>query len=207
MSSVSAESLVSGSMVVAPQMSAFASKTMVSEQAIHARLKAIAVEVGKFFHGKITHANPLLVVSILKGSYILAADFSRALFDANVPNEVEFVCVSSYGAGTSTSGEVRMLLDLRTSLIRRHVLLIDDIIDSARTVDFIVKVFSTRSPASLSTFCLLDKPSGRQLPFVANFTGFTIPNDFVVGYGLDFNQRFRDGRDIVVLKKECYSKL
>lgn len=182
----------------------FAKSAVASQEQILEACAKIAKQIKSDFNGKLSPEKPLILICVLKGSYLFTADLSRALNDAGVPNVVEFICVSSYGSHTVSSGEVRMLLDLRNSIIGKHCLIVEDILDSARTLDFLYKVFMTRSPASLKTCVLLDKPEGRKLRFDADYVCFTIANEFVVGYGLDYNERYRDLRDILVLKPEVY---
>mmetsp|Transcript_30327 Transcript_30327/g.34998 ORF Transcript_30327/g.34998 Transcript_30327/m.34998 type:complete len:213 (-) Transcript_30327:140-778(-) len=182
----------------------FATKLIASQEDIQSKCQDLARRIQSDYEGKLSAEKPLVLICVLKGSYLFTADLARALADFGVPNVVDFICVSSYGSNTVSSGEVRMLLDLRNSIIGKHCLIVEDILDSARTLDFLFKIFMTRSPASLRTMALLDKPEGRKLHFVANYVGFEIPNEFVVGYGLDYNERFRDLRDIVILKPEVY---
>ncbi|CUG91003.1 hypoxanthine-guanine phosphoribosyltransferase, putative [Bodo saltans] len=192
-------------LVVNGRSYSFAKKCVASQEQIFEKIDAIAANIAIDYAGKATAENPLILICVLKGAYLFTADLARALADKGVPNVVEFMCVSSYGKYTVSSGEVRMLLDLRNSISKRHCLIVEDILDSARTLDFLYKVFMTRGPASLRTCVLLDKPEGRKLPFVAHYRCFEIANEFVVGYGLDYAEMYRDLRDIVVLKPEVYS--
>lgn len=182
----------------------FATKFVASQEQILDKIKEIAGRIALDYADKVTDSSPLILICVLKGSYLFTADLARGLQDAGVPTVVEFICVSSYGNNTVSSGEVRMLLDLRNSIIGKHCLIVEDILDSARTLDFLYKIFQTRSPASLKTCVLLDKPEGRKLHFAASYVLFQIANEFVVGYGLDYGEKFRDLRDIVVLKPEVY---
>ena len=184
----------------------YGAKVVASQEQILERIQKVAVQIQQDYRGKISMDNPLILICVLKGSYHFTSDLSRALADHRVPNVVEFLCVSSYGDSTQSSGEVRVLLDIRNTIQKRHVLIVEDIIDSARTLDFLVKIFMTRSPASLNTICLLDKPSGRKVDFSVTYGLFTIEGGFVVGYGLDYAERYRDLRDIIVLKPEVYDK-
>lgn len=182
----------------------FAKQFIANDAQIQKRVKELSLKIEHDYRGRVTPENPLVLICILKGSYIFTADLARSLRDVQVPNIVDFICVSSYGANARSSGEVRMLLDLRTNVSGLHCLIVEDIIDSALTLDFLHKMFSTRAPLSLKTICLLDKPAGRKIKFVVDYVGFEIPNEFVVGYGLDYNEQYRDLRDIVVLKPEVY---
>ena len=185
---------------------AFAKKCVASQEQILDKIQEISKDIAKDYHDKVTLQSPLILVCVLKGSYLFTADLARALQDVNIPTIVEFMCVSSYGNNTVSSGEVRMLLDLRHSIVGKHCLIVEDILDSARTLDFLYKIFLTRSPASLRTIVLLDKPEGRKVHFTANYRCFEIENEFVVGYGLDYSEAYRELRDIVVLKPEVYEK-
>eukprot|EP00796_Vickermania_ingenoplastis_P010018 gene10018-6995_t len=184
-----------------------ADSTLVREEDIHRKTAECAKKIAAAYRGAgLTHDNPLVLVCVLKGSVIFTADLIRHLSDCGVPAVMEFVCCSSYGASTTTSGEVRLLLDVRQSLENKHVLIVEDIVDSAVTLSYLVRTLSARKPASVKTVVLLDKPEGRQQPFEADFVVASIPNRFVVGYGLDFAEKFRGLRDVVVLKPSYYEK-
>lgn len=179
---------------------------LASEDEIKHRVREVAERIAQDYKKDVSLSSPLILICVLKGSFVFTADLSRALGDLNVPNIVDFLCLSSYHGGTSSSGEVRMLLDLRDSIRRRHCLIVEDIVDSATTLDFLFKLLLTRSPASLRVVACLDKREGRRIPFVVNYALFDIPNEFVVGYGLDFHEQLRDLRDIIVLKSEMFDK-
>lgn len=181
--------------------------TVVSEEEIYKKTAVCAKKIAATYQDAgLSDENPLILVCVLKGSTIFTADLIRHLTDNNVPCVMEFVCCSSYGAGTTTSGEVHLLLDVRQSLEARHVLIVEDIVDSAVTLSYLVRTLKARNPASVRTVVLLDKPAGRQQPFQADFVVTEIPNAFVVGYGLDFAEKFRGLRDVVVLKRSYYAK-
>jgi hypoxanthine phosphoribosyltransferase len=133
----------------------------------------------------------LLVISVLKGSFIFAADLIRAMHDAGISPEVEFIMISSYGAGT-TSGEVRVLRDIESEVEGRDVLLIDDILESGKTLKFVRELLLSRGAHSVSVAVLLDKHSRRQTAVDADFVGFECPDYFVVGYGMDVAHAFRE---------------
>jgi hypoxanthine phosphoribosyltransferase len=137
-----------------------------------------------------------LLVCILKGAFIFMADLVRAI---SIPCRVDFVRLASYGGGTTSSGEVRITKDLETQIEGRDVLIVEDIIDTGLTLSYLVKVLQERRPASLRVCAFLDKKERRQAPFDADYVGFTIPDGFVVGYGLDFNENFRFLPDVCVL--------
>ena len=146
---------------------------------------------------------PLIVIIILKGSLIFASDLVRKI---NLPLEIEFMKVSSYGAGTKNSGEIKVHLDLmRENLEQYNILIIEDIVDSGRTLSRLTQLLKNRNANNVKTCTLLDKPSRREVEFVPDFCGATIPDEFVVGYGLDFDEKYRNLPFVGVLKPEMYS--
>lgn len=147
------------------------------------RVAELGAEITEDYAGK----NPLLV-GILKGAWMFLADLTRAM---TIPHQCDFIRVSSYGSGTESSGEVRLLTDLSTPIRGRHVILIEDIVDTGHTLATLVKVLKERGPASLAVCSLLDKPERREVAVHIDYLGFTVPNKFVVGYGLDWDERFR----------------
>lgn len=182
-------------------------RVVVSQEEIWDRMKAVAECIAadyKAFH--LTPANPLILLCVLKGSYLFTADLCRFLSDYGVPVRVEFVCVSSYGDDVTTSGHVRMLLDVRDSVEGKHVLIVEDIIESATTLVYLQRLMLSRRPASLKTVVLLDKPEGRRKPFTVDYVVKEVPMAFVVGYGLDFMDAYRELRDVLELKREYYEK-
>ena len=147
----------------------------------------------------------LLLVSVLKGSLLFMADLMREI---TIPCAIDFLSVSSYGSGTKTSGEVRILKDLDASLEGKDLLIVEDILDSGVTLSYLLKNLSARKPASIRLCTFLDKPERRRegITVTCDYTGFVIPNEFVVGYGLDFNEHFRNLPYVGVLKPEAYQK-
>lgn len=129
----------------------------------------------------------LILVGVLKGSFILTADLCRKL---TIPHVVDFIALSSY-SGDRTSGNVRLLMDTRENMEDKHVLIIEDILDSGYTLDYLIRNFKARKPASVKTLVLLDKPDRHTVPVEIDYQGFTIPDVWVVGYGLDYNERYR----------------
>ncbi|MBN1177635.1 MAG: hypoxanthine phosphoribosyltransferase [Anaerolineae bacterium] len=170
---------------------------LVSEQNIQARVAALAREIEAHY----TDDTPLLLVCVLKGAFMFLADLSRQL---QIPHEIDFMETSSYGAGTESSGVVRILLDLERNIEGRHVLIIEDIIDSGRTLQYITRNLRTRNPASVKVCTLLSKPSRRVIDVPVDWIGFEIPDAFVVGYGLDYAEVYRNVPFIGVLKAEVY---
>lgn len=144
-------------------------------------------------------SNPLLL-GVLKGSFIFLADLARAL---TIPVEIDFVRLASYGAGTETSGKVRVVHGLRRSIRGRHVIVVEDITDTGLTIQHLTGYLKRRHPASVKLCALFDKPSRRRVPITIDYLGFAIPNAFVVGYGLDFNERFRYLPELYVLEQEA----
>ncbi|MCL6501144.1 MAG: hypoxanthine phosphoribosyltransferase [Pirellulales bacterium] len=144
----------------------------------------------------------ILVVGILKGAVVFMADLIRHI---TVPLAIDFMAVSSYGKASESSGVVKILKDLDQSIEGRHVLLVEDIVDSGLTLKYMLDNLSTRKPASLKICTLLDKPSRRKTDVVPDYNGFAIPDKFVVGYGLDYGEQYRNLREIAVLKPGKYS--
>jgi len=144
----------------------------------------------------------LLLVCVLKGGVLFLSDLTRAI---RLPHALDFMAISSYGgARTETSGVVRILMDLNASIEKRNVLIIEDIVDTGRTLSYITQNLRTRAPASLKICTLLNKPSRREVEVKLDYVGFDVPNEFVVGYGLDFDELYRNLPFIGVLKPETY---
>ncbi len=146
----------------------------------------------------------LLLVCVLKGAFMFLADLSREL---HRPHQIDFMGISSYGHGTRTSGAVRIVLDLKEDIGGRHVLIVEDIIDSGRTLEYIRRNLMARSPVSLRICTLLNKPARREVDVLVDYIGFEIPDEFVVGYGLDFNEIYRNLPYIAVLRPEIFTHL
>lgn len=175
-------------------------KVLIDEQQIQERIAEVAHQVLEDYRG----IDDLLLVCVLKGAYMFLADFSRAL---DRPHELDFMGISSYGAGTESSGAVRIVLDLKQDIAGRHLLIVEDIIDSGRTLDYMRRNLLARSPASLRILTLLDKPERREVSVPVDYIGFDIPNEFVVGYGLDFGEIYRNLPYIAVLKPEIFAHI
>lgn len=158
---------------------------MISAKAIAARIEALAREIRESFQG----TDKLIVVGLLRGSFVFIADLVREL-DMDV--EVDFLEASSYGDSTESSREVKILKDLRGEISGRDVLVVEDIVDTGFTLDHVIRLLGTRNPRRLETIALLDKPTRRETPIKATWTGFEIPDHFVVGYGIDYAQRNRN---------------
>jgi hypoxanthine phosphoribosyltransferase len=145
----------------------------------------------------------LLLVGVLRGAVIVLGDLMRKI---DLPCEIDFMDISSYGTGTSSSGVVRILKDLEEDITDRHVLVVEDIIDTGLTVSYLLRSLHARKPASLEIFALLSKPSRRRVELDVKYLGFEVPDEFVVGYGLDFAGAYRNLPDICVLKPEVFAK-
>ena len=158
---------------------------MISAKAIAARIEALAHEIRREFAG----TDKLVVVGLLRGSFVFIADLVREL---DLPVEVDFLEASSYGDSTESSREVKILKDLRSGIEGRDVLVVEDIVDTGFTLTHVLHLLQSRNPRKLKTIALLDKPSRRETPVKADWTGFEIPDEFVVGYGIDFAQRNRN---------------
>ncbi|MBU0860423.1 hypoxanthine phosphoribosyltransferase [Loktanella salsilacus] len=158
---------------------------MISAKSIAARIEALAHDIHAAFEG----TDKLVVVGLLRGSFVFIADLVREL---DLPVEVDFIEASSYGDGMESSREVRILKDLRGTIEGRDVLIVEDIVDTGHTLSHVTDYLRSRHPARLKTIALLDKPARREVDFRADWTGFEIPDAFVVGYGIDFAQRNRN---------------
>jgi len=159
-------------------------------------------ELGEQLSADFRDRNPL-VICVLKGAFIFMADLVKAM---TVPVELDFMAVSSYGNATKSSGVVKIIKDLDTSVEGRDVLIVEDIIDSGLTLSYLIDVLERRNAKSVTVVTLFDKPSGRSVDLEADYTGFTLPDAFVVGYGLDYAEKYRNLPLIGVLKPEVYSK-
>ena len=167
-------------------------------------IRNIVDELGKTITAEYKNSDkPLVVIVILKGSMIFAADLIRKI---DMPLEIEFMKVSSYGAGTKNSGEIKIHLDLnREHLENYNILIIEDIVDSGRTLLRLTQLLENRNANNVKTCTLLDKPSRREVEFVPDFCGAVIPDEFVIGYGLDFDEKYRNMPFVGILKREVYS--
>lgn len=169
------------------------SRVLIDEERLKARIRELGAQITRDYAGK-----KLVVVGVLKGSLIFLADLLRAL-GPEVDARVDFVAASSY-AGSSSTGAVRMLLDLRESPEGQHLLLVEDIVDTGLTLSSLTETLRARHPASLEVCTLLDKKECRKVPFVPKYSGFEIPNEFVVGFGLDYDERYRQLPCVGVLR-------
>ncbi|SEU31350.1 hypoxanthine phosphoribosyltransferase [Paenibacillus sp. NFR01] len=171
---------------------------LISEEEIQQRIRELGAVLSKEYEGRLP-----LVICVLKGAFIFMADLVKAI---TVPVEMDFMAVSSYGASTKSSGVVKIIKDLDTSVEGRDVLIVEDIIDSGLTLSYLIEMLQGRNAASVTVVTLFDKPSGRTVSLEAAYTGFVIPDAFVVGYGLDYAEQYRNLPYVGVLKPEVYSK-
>ena len=167
-----------------------------TEEQLHDIVARIGAQINRNYAGK-----NLLMVSVLKGSLIFMADLMRQI---TIHCAIDFLAVSSYGNGTSSSGEVRILKDLDQSLAGKDILVVEDILDSGNTLSFLLKNLSARNPASIRLCTLLDKPERRKADITADYVGARVEDKFIVGYGLDYAERYRNLPYIGVLKPEIY---
>lgn len=173
-------------------------EVLLSEEQIQKRVKELGTQISADYAGK----EPLLV-SVLRGSIMFMADLTRQVQPFC---EIDFMAVSSYGSGTSSSGQVKIIKDLTESIEGRDVVVVEDILDSGNTLSYLLEVLQARKPASIKLCTLLDKPDRRVKPIKADYVGFTVPDAFVVGYGLDYDERYRNLPYIGILKPEVYEK-
>mgnify|MGYP001033883426 FL=1 len=173
-------------------------QVLLSEEELRAKVEEIGRRISEDYQGR-----NLLMVSVLKGSVVFMADLMRAV---TIPAEIDFMSVSSYGAGAKTSGVVKIIKDLDIDLHGLDLLIVEDILDSGLTLDYIRNMLMDRKPNSIRICTLLDKPERRKANITADYKGFEIPDEFVVGYGLDYAEHYRNLPYIGVLKPEVYSE-
>ena len=171
-------------------------EVLLSGEAVQARVAELGAELARDY----TSRDPVLV-SVLKGSIIFLADLVRAM---PIPLSIDLMEVSSYGASTESSGQVRILKDLSTSISGREVIVVEDIIDTGLTLNYLLRYLHDKGPASIRICCLLDKPARRLAEIEIDYRGFTIPDRFVIGYGLDYGERYRNLPYIGVLRPSVY---
>ena len=172
-------------------------RILYTEEELNARVKELAAEIQRDYEGK-----DLVMACVLRGSYIFMADLTRAI---DLPMTVDFMVVSSYGAGTTSSGQVEIKKDLSDSIEGKHLIIVEDILDSGNTLYYLMDVLRVRKPASIKICTLMDKPERRAKPITADYSGFTIPDAFVVGYGLDYDEKYRNLPYVGILKPSVYS--
>lgn len=172
-------------------------RVLLDEETITRRVRELAAQIGADYAA----CDDLVLVGVLKGSFIFLADLTRRL---TVPHHVDFIALSSYNRGTVSMGAVRLIMDTRANVTGRHVLVVEDIVDTGYTLEYLLRAFHARQPASLRACALLSKPDRRQVEVPIDYLGFEIPDAWVVGYGLDYADRFRTLPYIGVLKRKVY---
>lgn len=176
---------------MAPRGSGEKLNILIRRAAIQKRVREVAQQITKDYKGERVH-----LIGVLKGACIFLSDLVREI---NLDTSIDFIAVSSYGKNKESSGQVRVLKDLDSSIESLNVILVEDILDTGLTLSYLLRVLEQRKPKSLRVAALLDKPSRRLKPVKGDYVGFTIPNEFVVGYGLDYAERYRNLKDVCVL--------
>ena len=171
-------------------------EVLFTEEELKKRVPEIAKEIERDYAGQ-----EIMLISVLRGSFVFMADLCRSI---DLPCTLDFMSVSSYGKGTSSSGQVQITKDLSEDISGRHVIVVEDILDSGNTLSYLLKLLQHRHPASIRLCTLLDKPDRRVKPVEVHYSGFTIPDAFVVGYGLDYAEKYRNLPYIGILKPEVY---
>jgi hypoxanthine phosphoribosyltransferase len=182
-----------------PPLSDDLARVLIGTATIERRVDELARRVSAEFAG----VDQLLAVGVLKGAFIFLADLCRRL---TIPHRVDFIALSSYGQTATASGVVRLIMDLKVNVEGRHVLIVEDIVDSGYTLDYLLRSFATRKPATLRSCALLSKPERRQVEVKIDYLGFEIPDVWVVGYGLDYADTYRTLPYIAELKSSVYQK-
>lgn len=173
-------------------------EVLFTEEQLRQKVRELGAQITADYQGKYP-----LIVSVLKGSYVFMADLTRCI---DVPCQVDFMVVSSYGAGTKTSGEVQIIKDLENSIDGRDLIIVEDILDSGVTLNYLMKVLNARGANSIRLCTLLSKPDRRKVEVPIDYLGFEIPDEFVVGYGLDFAEKYRNLPYIGILKPSVYGE-
>ena len=171
-------------------------EVLFSEEQLKNRVREIARQITADYQGK-----EIMLISVLRGSFVFMADLCRAI---DLPCTLDFMAVSSYGKGTKSSGQVQITKDLSEDISDRHIIVVEDILDSGNTLSYLLKILQHRNPASIRLCTLLDKPDRRVKPVEVHYSGFTIPDAFVVGYGLDYAEKYRNLPYIGILKPRVY---
>ena len=171
-------------------------EVLFSQQQLEERVDQIAQEITRDYAGK-----EIVLISVLRGSFVFMADLCRRI---DLPCTIDFMSVSSYGSGTSSTGQVQITKDLSGDISGKHILVVEDILDSGNTLSYLLKLLEQRKPASIRLCTLLDKPERRVKPVEVHYSGFTIPDAGVVGYGLDYAEHYRNLPYIGILKPEVY---
>lgn len=173
-------------------------EVLFSEEQLSSRVNEIARQITQDYHGK-----EIVLISVLRGSFVFMADLCRRI---DLPCTVDFMAVSSYGSGTSSTGQVQITKDLSSDIAGKHIIVVEDILDSGNTLAFLKDYMLAKGAKSITIVTLLDKPARREKAITADLAGFVVPDEFVVGYGLDYCQQYRNMPYIGVLKPEVYTK-
>jgi hypoxanthine phosphoribosyltransferase len=174
-------------------------RVLLDQETIAARVEELAAQISQDYAG----VENLVLVGVLKGAFIFLADLTRKL---TIPHSVDFIALSSYNRGSTEPGAVRLIMDTRTAVTGGHVLIVEDILDTGHTLDYLVRSFRARYVASLRTCVLTSKPERLQVEATVDYLGFEIPNVWVVGYGLDYSDKYRTLPYIAVLKEDVYAE-
>jgi len=167
-------------------------KVLLSAEQIHNRITELGAEIDRDYPS----GEPVYLIAVLKGAFIFMADLARAM---KTPARIEFIGISSYGKGKTSSGQVQLTKDLDAPIEGHHVIIVEDILDTGITLNYLTKLMAQRKPKSLRIVALLDKPERRKSPVKADYVGFKIPDEFVVGYGLDYAEDYRNLKDVCVM--------
>lgn len=173
-------------------------RVLVSKEEIQKAVRRIGAEITADYAGK-----DLFVIGVLKGGFMFMADLVREI---RLPIQMDFIAVSSYGASTKSSGVVRMIKDIDKPLMDKHLLIVEDIIDSGVTLKYLKEMFATRGPLSIKICTIFDKPSRRKVDMKGDYVGVKIPDEYVIGYGLDYDGAYRNLPDLCVLRRDVYEK-
>lgn len=172
-------------------------KVLISEEEIQEKVREIAAQINRDYEGK-----ELLFVPVLKGAAVFGCDLFREL---TIPAKIDFLATSSYGSGTESSGVVTVTKDIDLNLTGKHILIVEDILDSGNTLSYLKKMLQSRNAASVKLCTFMQKPARLQKPIAPDYNGFTIPDEYVVGYGLDYNQLYRNLKYVGVLDESVYA--
>jgi hypoxanthine phosphoribosyltransferase len=173
-------------------------KILIDEDSLQAKVKELGAKIAEDYEGK-----DLLLICVLKGAVVFVSDLMKRI---DLPLEIDFMAVSSYGCDTKSSGVVRILKDLDKGIEGKHILIVEDIIDSGLTLSYLIENLKARGPESVEICTILDKPDRRTANINIKYTGFQVPDEFVVGYGLDYAEKYRNLPYVAVLKEEVYSE-
>ena len=173
-------------------------EVLFSEEQLKNRVREIAQQITADYQGK-----EIMLISVLRGSFVFMADLCRAI---DLPCTLDFMAVSSYGKGTKSSGQVQITKDLSEDISDRHIIVVEDILDSGNTLSYLLKILENRHPASIRLCTLFDKPARHKVDIHIDYKGMEVPNEFIVGYGLDYAEVYRNYPEIAVLKPQVYTE-